>query len=943
MKKILLTFVLALLSQFIFAINTGTIRGTVIDKTTGETIPFATIILDSNTMAGTTTDIDGNFTLIVKPGKHKIKVLYTGMDTKNLVVEVKEGEESILNISLSEKTTEITGVEIFAKIDKSGDMALEMLKKESTTMLDGVSSETFKKSGASSAASAVKLVTGVSIEGGKYVYVRGLGDRYTKTTLNGMTIPGLNPDKNTVQMDLFPTNLIDNIVVYKTFMPDLPGDFTGGLVNVVTKDFPEQKSIVFSTGFGHTTGMNFNPNFTLYNKGKIDWLGFAGNTRELHFNPKTVIPDETQNEMYLYDLSKGFNKELGVKKGAPTFLNQKYAFSFGNQFAMKKVTLGMNVALNYSNKYTFYKDVYQGNYLKDSESKEATKLDLREESKGTLGQNETLWSALLAGAMKYKENQFSVSLIHSQNGVGKAANYISQNYDATNATLYKHAIEYSQKSVTNLLLAGKHELNKNKWNINWKLSPTYSNILEPDVRSTRLSYDSETETYDLKLGDGAGIDRYYRTLNEINFSTKADATYNFKQWKGEESKLKFGISNSYKNRDYQILLYQFNKTTDFKDFTEDPNDILVENNLWTPTSQSGMYVVGNRDLNNEYQATANTLAVYAMNELPISKKLKTIYGLRAENASINYKGHYNNLPIDSLVHNEFTILPSVNFIYKIKENMNLRSSFSKTVARPSFKEKSNAHIDDPISQTVFIGNIALKETDIYNIDVRWEYFFKSREMISVSGFYKNFLNPIELVPFVLSPNNIQPKNIDQATVYGVEIELKKRLTPNDNKLKIDFGTNITYLTSIVNIKKVKVDVNRKSEYQLRKENARTGETISTYRSMQGQAPFIINAYLNFASDSTGLEANISYNVQGKRLAIVGSGIVPDVVEDPFHSLNFKGSYRFGKNNNMKLSLSVKNILGDTFKQYYDSFEAEEAIYRSYSKGRGFSIGFSYKL
>ncbi len=603
------------------------------------------------------------------------------------------------------------------------------------------------------------------------------------------------------------------------------------------------------------------------------------------------------------------------------------------------MSIGLNVAANYSNSYKFYDDVYRGVFFKDTDNKSINDLDKREVSTGTISQNEVLWSTLVGGAIKTDHHKFTMSLVHSQNGDGKAAEYYSQNFDETKAKLYKNAIEYSQKSVTNALIAGKHDLGS--FQVTWKVSPTYSHILEPDVRSTRLSFDDEKGVYDLKLGDGAGIDRFFRTLDEVNVASKADVVYSFAQWSGKASKIKFGISNTYKNRDYSILLYQFNATSNFNNFSKDFNQILSDENVWTPESRSGMYVVGNRDLNNEYKANSNVAAAYVMNELPLTEKFKTVYGFRVEKSTINYEGHYNNIPLDSLVHNEMDILPSVGLIYNVIENMNLRGSFTKTLARPSFKEKSNAHIDDPISQTVFIGNIDLKETMVNNFDLRWEYFFKNKEIVSVSGFYKQFHNPIELVPFELSPNNIQPRNIDQSEVYGLELELKKKLTGNSARFKVGVVGNVTLISSKVNIKDVKVDVNGKSEYDLRVENAREGETIKDWRPMQGQAPYIVNLATNLAYQNHDL--NVSYNVQGAKLFLVGSGILPDVYENPYHGLNAKYTRTFGKENRSKFSFAIQNLLNDGFEQRYASYQADSETYYSYSKGRRFSVGYSYKF
>lgn len=937
MKKILLLLTIFTYSSILFA--NGIIRGTIIDKSSGEPIVDANVLI-KGTLIGTTTDFDGNYSLKAPEGTHTIIISLIGYSKIILQnVLVTNDKVSLLDASLS-PAEQLQEIVLTASIKNNTASALITMQKKSVKLLDGISFEAISKNGDSNVAAAIKRVTGISVEEGKYIYVRGLSDRYTKTTLNGMSIPGLDPDKNTVQMDLFPTNLIDNLIVYKTFSPDLPGDFTGGLVDISTKDFPRRKTFVIGIGIGYNPSMNLDKNYITYQKGNMDWLGFGGNSRKLNFNSNTHIPDESLNDPKLTELTKSFSKELGVSKGTSLFLDNNFSISFGNQYEKENVIRGLNLAFNYATSYTFYNDVKQGVFYKDTDFN-VNKLDRRETTTGSLSKNNIIWSALLGGALKYDYSKYSASLFHSQNGNGQAADYISNNYDSTNATLYKDGIQYSQKSITNLILKGNHHLSDDKYTVDWKISPTYSKILEPDVRSTKLSYDEATDTFSLQFGDGAGIDRYFRTLNEINVAAKIDLTYKFKFLNDKKSKLKLGISNTFKNRDYKILEFSIDKTNDFNSFTEDPNTILQDNHIWNASSQSGVYVRGFQNLDNQYTSYANIMAGYIMNEVKLTKNLKTIYGVRVENAKINYDGYFQNKTFNEIVHDETVILPSLNLIYATSKKSNLRLSFSKTVARPSFKEKSNATITDPISNTVFIGNIDLKETNVDNIDVRWESFFSRRQMFSISGFYKDFTNPIELVPFELSPNNIQPRNTNNAIVYGGEIEIKKDLTNNDVKMHINVSVNFTYLVSKVDTEKVIVNTNGRTEFDIRKDNKRTEETVSKFRSMQGQSPYIINGSLNFYNDR--FNANVSYNVQGEKLAIVGSGIVPDVFEDPFNSLNLKVSYKFGKENKSKLSFSAKNLLNDNFEQFFESFKAENQIYRSYGKGQLFSLSYSYKI
>jgi outer membrane receptor protein involved in Fe transport len=249
-----------------------------------------------------------------------------------------------------------------------------------------------------------------------------------------------------------------------------------------------------------------------------------------------------------------------------------------------------------------------------------------------------------------------------------------------------------------------------------------------------------------------------------------------------------------------------------------------------------------------------------------------------------------------------------------------------------------AQILDPISGVTFIGNVDdLEQTDIYNVDLRWEYFFNTGEMISFTTFYKHFNNPIELVAFQgESPNNITPRNADNARVIGLEFELKKKLTFISPALEnLSLGTNVTYVNS-----KVKMT---SGEYEDRLLELRTGETIDDTRTMQGQSPYIINAYLNYNDAEKGIEGNISYNVQGESLQVVGIRRNADVFTQSFHGLNMKLAKRLGKEQKWKVSVSAKNILNQKRLSVYKSYNAEDQVYRLIKPGVGFSLGVGYTM
>lgn len=951
---------LLLLGSFAAQAQKGTIRGQVINDATGETIIGATIMLSGATV-GTRTDLDGNYSLKVPVGKQTMNYSLIGFAKQEISdINVKANEVTVINVRMKKTTSTMKRVVIKAKRIKNNEAALLTIQKKSANVLDGASSETFKRTGDNDAATAISRVTGVSVEGGKYVYVRGLGDRYTKSQLNGVDIPGLDPDRNTVQMDIFPTNLLDNIIVYKSFTPNLPGDFTGGMVNIETKSFVERSTLGFSASLGYTPGMHFNRLGLNYKSSFADMVGFGNSSRKLPISNVGNIPAKSDNDHRLTTMTKAFNSQLAPTNFSSP-LNGALSFSKGNQFKKKKYTIGYNTAVNYRYQFRHFDDYQYGRSIKNGEQG-ITELTQLTTTAGKRSEQEVSWSALAGGAIKTDKSKYVLNLMHSQNAVSRAAIYDQRFPNGLNTAvpLKQYVLDYSQRSVTNALLSGSHSVKDNKWRINWTLSPTLSRIVEPDVRST--TYLVEDGKFLIDNGDGAVPERFYRTLTEVNGAAKVDISTKFKTWNGEESKLSFGINNTIKNRDYEVLRFIFNNTLG-TEWTGNGDELLESGNIWTPENQQGSYIRAEESLTknpNIYNATQNVASAYVMNELPLTKKFKAVYGVRAEKTDqwISGYGRFANEDVDEVKTDErvvdvLDILPSVNLIYAVNKNMNVRASYTRTLARPSFKEKSFVSILDPLSSLRFIGNIDLKRTNIDNIDLRWENFFSRNEMISVSSFYKKFENPIEIAGFLLEPNDITPRNAGTAHVVGLELETRKNLgfigAPFD---KFSFATNITVVQSYMDMREIVVAAGADAtfgtsddvtEYMSRSANLRTGETIGNYRNMFGQSPYIINASLSYANDTLGFESNISYNVQGKRLAVVGVGVRPDVYDQSFHSLNLKISQRLGKKKQWKTSLTARNILNDRREKLFESFEATPQVFESFSPGIGFSLGISYLM
>ncbi len=943
----------------------GKIRGIVVEDKSGETLVGVTAIIKGTT-TGAATDLDGQFTIDVPAGIYDLQVSYISFQT--MVVEkiaVRPGEVTLLdNIRLKESNLELDEVTVTAEVLRTTEAALNTIKKQSASIMDGISSSKIRLTGDDTAVQAAKRVTGVSIEDGKYIYVRGLGDRYSKTILNGMEIPGLDPDRNSLQMDIFPTNLIDNMLVSKNFTAEMPADFTGGIMNIETKDFPEEKIFTISASTSFSPGMHLNPDFLTYSGSSTDFLGFDDGARSLPEGAgmaliPTPVSGHTQQEVV--DFIKSFNPELGASRRRSP-VDYSIGISLGNQLGLsakrnQSPKLGYIFSLSYKSDYKYYNDVVYGEYQRyiDPEKYQMRYATIQN---GEIGEKNVLAGLLAGVAVKTEMTKIRLTGMHLQNGESRAGIFnIDNDGEAVGQSGYlatSHNLEYNQRSLSNILLNGFHLFKQEGWEIDWRLSPTYSTSHDPDIRKTAFTHSNSGSFF--MAGAGGNPSRIWRSLNELNAIGKIDITkkYNFKE---NGARLKLGFSQSYKERDYEILFFDIQFFGGQSWPTPDPAVVLNPGNIYPNRPNSIYYQSGNPDPNpNAYESNISNTAFYISNELSIFSGLKTIIGIRAENYIQKHTGRdqryaggdiENGRNLDNAkVLGSLDLFPSVNLIYLVKEDQNIRGSYSKTIARPSFKELSFAQIIDPVSNRIFNGSLfpypgwegKLTETRIQNFDIRWEKFMDRGQIISASAFFKKFDKPIELVriPEQQTSTEYQPRNVGNGRLLGVELEFRK-----DLGFISSFWSNFN-LNGNFTVIKSQVDMTDK-EFNSRKNYEKNGETIENQRQMAGQAPYVINAGLSYSHDESGVDAGLFYNVKGKTLTIVGSGLFPDIYIEPFNSLNFSLNKSLGQNKNTSVNLKFTNIMNAGIKNYYQSYSADNQPYSIINPGQSFSLGLTYKF
>ena len=931
MKNLLLNTFLVFISVFSLNAQSGLIRGVIIDNEFQDPVPFTNIIV-KEVGTGTTSDFDGNYEIELSEGVYTLMFSFMGYETLEISdVKVSSQELAVVNVTMNTLAHGLDEVVISVSASKNTETSVLEFQKKSVSLVDGLSSQRIKSSGASNIASAVKSVPGVSVQGGKYVYVRGLGDRYTKSILNGIDIPGLDPDRNTIQMDIFPTNILDNVIVIKSATADMPADFTGGIVDVLTKEFPNSKRLSISVSSAYNPKMHYNNNYLSSVSSNTDFLGFDDGLRSIPVNPNqgySVL--EGINSPKISEVTNKFNPNMSALKKT-SLGDYSFSISGGNQKTIgSDMRLGYFGSFSYKNTTDFYEKSQNNTFYKEADSK-IFQLSKNRTQNGPLGQNSVILSAMGGFSFKTSLSKYKLNILHIQNGESSAGIFDQTVNLNDSKELLKHNLDYTQRAITNILISGTHTFNQDSaWKLNWKLSPTKSSIKDKDVRTTSFEV-VDNGTFQIKENDKPT--RIWRNLDELNLVGKLDLERKLKLF-NNDSKLKFGTLGSFKEREYDIYSFRINVPDNMGILNNgNPDDLLKSSNLWSPNNIFGnhiaLYTNGGVEKGKNYDANQLTLAGYSSIEFKIGIKLKSVIGIRAEKFIQKYSGENSGGTInyqDEKVIDKLDVFPSTNLIYSLKENSNIRFSYSKTTARPSFKEASIAEIFDPLSNMTFIGNIKLRPSYIDNLDLRFEIFGDKNELFAVSGFYKSFQDPIELSYYESATENFQPKNLGNAKVFGLEFEMRKQISQA-------IGININ--ASIIESKQEYGT----SELNLRTNGLRVGESLGTYRRLQGQSPYLINSSIDY-KDENGLITGLFFNMQGKTLEVVGTGFAPDVYTHPFESLNFNLSKKIGENKNKTFTVKIENLLDSKKESYYESFKAVNRIFSFRDLGRTFSIGYN---
>lgn len=953
--------------------QTGTIRGQVMDGEFNEPLIGATVVLEGTTI-GANTDIDGQFAFNNVPvGTYTVKISYVSYETLSITdVVVEAGKVTVVEPVLKAAEASVGEVVITAKALAVSEASLLNLQIKAAQTLDGLGSRQISRIGDSDAGGAIRRVVGVTVEGGKYVYVRGLGDRYGKTLVNGAEIPGLDPTRNSVQIDLFPTNVLDNLVIYKAFTPDLPGSFTGGLVDITTRDFPDQFSLQVSVSASYNTQSTFNDEWLTYEGSNQDWLGFGFKDRDIpqfvRDNPQFVASGTAQDVLNITDAGQratdprtiginqatdAFNSQwLPTQESAP--LDHAFSFSLGNQSTLFGKTIGYIISASYRRQYIYYtgdNGVFRRTL--DSDTELFTAVDLDE----TRGGNEVLWSALGNFSIKLNDrNKLSLNLIRTQSGESNSrvlTGIVDEAGFKRNNNIW--SLDYNQRANTITQLRGTHSFGAELgWEIDWIGSLAFTQNYQPDFRTWAFSFSdvNDPTTYEFTNSSGRPV-RFFRELNETNLDLKFNIKKYFTSWTGDRATFKFGgawlnrIGRKFSERQYDYFFdtSQLPANRDIGAYTNDYSLFFASpNNDFTP--QSAGFPDFNRGFNyqflanfvNDYTADENIYAGYAMVDLTIAPKLRLVTGARIELTRITVTPDIafstTNESFDGNISQD-DILPALNLIYQLSERANLRLNYGRTVARPVFREIAPFNQYDFFAGPRTAGNDSLNRSLIDNIDFRYEFFPTTTELFAVSAYYKRIDDPIEKAIDVNAPNTVTWQNVDEGIVYGAELDVRKNLnfiSPFFERFQFSVNASFTY-----------------SEVSVPDEELNTARTqfpndnISDKRDLYAQAPYVINASLSYLIPATGTTYSVAFNRFGERLIIVGSPGTPYYFEQPRNSLDINIQQKLGgEDGNWTLRIGGSNLLNPSVR-WTSTFQGREYDWYNYKEGTRFTLGLTYSF
>ncbi|MBC7747897.1 MAG: TonB-dependent receptor [Methylotenera sp.] len=915
--KFKLLFFTLLLTAVSFSQNKGTITGTLTDKdANNQSLPFANVLL-KGTSIGTNTDIDGKYTLKVLPGSYTLQLSFVGYESVEIPVTVIANETITVSKALGSAGYKLEDVVVRSTVNRQKETALLLDQKNAVEIKQTIGSQELSRKGVSDVATAVTKTTGITKqEGSGNIFVRGLGDRYNSTTMNGLPIPSNDPEKKNINLEIFSTDILEYVSIDKVYNSKLYGDFAGGNVDIVSKDYKGKGFLKVDIGSKVNTNAISENNFSLQKgPGSFGFSTIAAPANPLtQYNFGSLQLDSKTPLGSSIGISGGKSYDLG----AESKLNVFATVSFGSDFTSRSDGSA------------------KGNVTGDGI------VNKNFDTYSLISYNTNFTSMANIGYKMNSNNKINFNTVFINNSSQSKEEYTGFIIDIANdgnGLIRRNKYEKNSLFINQLL--GEHKLGERS-KLNWGAS---YNMIKGDMPDrTQNIFRKEPGGYVLSSISFPDNHRYFQKLTENE--TAANISFDYKFNKSDDDtyngKLTFGYNGRFKTRNFEASQFNFRATNEFRGTLVDPDNLdLFYNqqnfsngnfeiatfrggpqvpNALDPQTYNGDQFINGGFLNTEYKF----------------KKLTTVLGLRGEyiyqkvdwNTQLDPNGGFNELE-------KIAFLPSVTMKYELNEKQNLRFGFSKTYTLPQFKERALFVYEDVTE--VKVGNPNLYASDDYNFDLKWEMFPKSEELISVTAFGKYILNPMNEVTIASSTNDISFINTgDFGYVAGGEIEYRKLLFDFDqnNAKKLSAGINASYLYSNQDLSTEKVI--RETDYNVVFTDAQSKFT--------GASDLLLNADISLLNEwnnkEGSLNTTLAYTYFSDRVYAIGTNDKGNLVDKSFGSLDFIAKSKLNKN--LGIDFVVKNLLDPTIDRVQENRTGDVNVL-SYKKGLLFSINLNYQF
>jgi len=902
MKKILFIALVAL-SQVLTAQNKGTLKGLLTDKeTNNEPLPFANVVIKGTTI-GATTDFDGNYSIKVPAGTHVVQFSFLGYKTIEKTFTIKADETIVINqlMSASEGVS-LDEIVVKSSTSKEKTSALILEQKKAVSIKTSIGAQELSVKGVSDAEGAVTKTAGVS-KGSKNIVVRGLGDRYNSTTLNGLPLPSDDPEYKNISLDFFDTSIIKNIGINKVFTSEIAGDVGGANVDIVSKELIK-KSLL---NVGVSAGINTQ-------SVSKEFLTIDGTNR---FGTQNLsIP---VNDLGNYSFGNSF------KPNSQNFqMNNSFSFAGGKKYDIKDDSFSFFVVGAFDAGYNFL----EGN-IKQTTSAGAIFQDQ------DFSKYEYNVSQVVMANLKYKfDAGHSIAYNHlfihnNKQSIGDYFGEVNPEQDGD--------LEFQRRQQTN-----NNEVYVNQFLANYKFSDRFNfeakvslNFIrgnEPDRRTNK--YLLRDDFYSPQTSSAGENERFYSKLEENDYAAKGKFSYKLKDDEEDISVLEFGGDYRYTERLFSATIFNHDFSTRVAIDIENPDAVFnqssIDNNIFELETGRGNGSNPNAFVPFTYRGKRQIFGAFGNAVYQISDNLIASAGLRFE--KIQQRVTFNTNIAQSSVEgpsflDRIYVLPSFNIKYNFNENSIFRLAGSQTYTFPQFKETAPFKYQDVTFSSQ--GNANLKPSDTYNLDAKYEYYFSSSELITFTGFYKFIKDPISRSEIPSGGNTLTYLNVgNDASVYGIELEARRKVVEKEEQdLEVFAGLNTSFLVSNVNL-----------------DSGSVAQFTNATSDLEGATPFLLNAdiSLNKKINDNTLISSLVFNYFSERVYSVGTRGFENVLEKGIPTLDLVSSYQFNKNYSVKLKAT--NLLNPDFQLTRAGFNGgDNVVLRNYKKGVNLSLGFTYNF